>query len=109
MPSDFIQPALIILAVIIGGGAIAYFYFSADIFTNLLKRPLKMISAGMLAIDLGVVLIAYVAYESSQGVNMGIMGIPLSDFFYALYFIGSVTVIFGSRKFTRLPSADNSR
>jgi len=95
---------MVILAVLIGGGAIVYFYFSADIFTNILKRPLKMISAGMLAIDLGVVLVAFTIYESSNGVNVNFLGMPLSTCFYVLYFLGSVMVIFGSRKFTRQPS-----
>jgi uncharacterized membrane protein len=101
---DFIQPILIILAVLIGGGAIVYFYFSADIFMDILKRPLKMISVGMLAIDIGIVLIAFTAYESIQGVNIDFFGVPLSACFYVLYFLGSAMVIFGSRKFTRQPS-----
>jgi hypothetical protein len=98
---SFIQPILIILAVIIGGGAIAYFYFSADIFTDILKKPLRMISAGMFAIDLGVVVVAFITYESSRGVDINLLGVPLSTCFYILYFIGSIGVILGSRKFAR--------
>ena len=105
MLTDAIQPILIILAVLIGGGAISYFYFSADIFTDILKKPLKMISIGMLAIDLGVVLMVFIAYESSQGAtDLSFLGAPLSAYFYFLYFIGSLMVIFGSRKFTHRPS-----
>ena len=60
--------------------------------------------AGMLAINLGVVLVAFTIYESSNGVNVNFLGMPLSTCFYVLYFLGSVMVIFGSRKFTRQPS-----
>lgn len=99
--NSILQSILIILAVIVGGGAIAYFYFSADIFTDILKKPLKMISAGMFAIDLGVVLIALLAYRTSVGASTDIFGISLSTCFYFLFFLGSILVIFGSRKFTR--------
>jgi hypothetical protein len=101
---NIVQLILIILTVLVGGGAIIYFYFSADIFTDILKRPLKMISVGMFAIDLGVIMVALIAYESSNGVSIGFLGIPLSTFFYVLYFLGSLTVILGSRKFTHRPS-----
>ena len=92
---------LTILAVLIGGAAIAYFYFSTDIFTDILKRPLKIISVGMLVINIGVILVAYTAYESSQGNSITVFGLPVSTCFYAFYFLGSFMVIFGSRKFTR--------
>jgi len=78
-----------------------YFYFSADIFADILKRPLKMISGGMLAINLGIFLIAYITLESNKGVQVDFVGIPLSTAFYILYFVGAFMIIFGSRKFSR--------
>lgn len=100
---DTIRLIFIILALLIGGGAIVYFYFSADIFTDILKKPLKIISVGMLAIDLSVVMVVFISYESSRGVDIAFFGIPLSMAFYVLYFIGAITIIFGSRKFTHRP------
>ena len=100
---DLIQPILIILAVIIGGGALAYFYFSVDIFTNILKLPLRMISIGMIVINIGVILILYLAYQASAGMETKIFGFSISSCFYVLYFIGSVMVILGSRKFAKRP------
>ena len=100
--SSILQTTLTILAILIGAAAIAYFYFSTDIFTDILKRPLKIISVGMLIINLGVILVAFMAYESSQGNDINFFGLPISTCFYALYFLGSFLVIFGSRKFTRL-------
>ena len=101
---DYIQPILIILAVLIGTASIFYFYFSTDIFSSILKLPLKLISGGMLAIDIGVILVGLMAYETSKGVNMSVLGLPLSTCFYVLYFLGSFLVIFGSSKFARRPS-----
>ena len=102
---NLIGPILIISLVLVSAVSIAYFYFSTDIFTDILKKPLKMISAGMFTIDLGVVLVAIIAYESGQGVDMGnFIGIPVSMYFYALFFIGSFMVIFGSRKFANRPA-----
>jgi hypothetical protein len=101
--TEYIQPILIICAVLIGAASVSYFYFSTDVFTNILKRPLKMISGGMFAIDLGVILVAYIAYQQSQGRDVEMYGIPLSTLFYALFFLGSLMVIFGSRKFSSKP------
>jgi len=103
--SNFIQPILIVTVILVAAVSIAYFYFSTDIFTDILKKPLKMISAGMFVIDLGVVLVAVIAYEASQGTDLGnFLGIPASFYFYALFFIGSFMVIFGSRKFASRPA-----
>lgn len=103
--SDIIQPILIILVILIAAVSIAYFYFSTDIFTDILKRPLKMISAGMFVIDLAVVLVAVIAYEASQGTDLGnFLGIPPSIYFYTLFFLGSFMVIFGSHKFANRPA-----
>jgi uncharacterized membrane protein len=87
-----------------GGTAIAYFYFSVNIFTDILKQPLKMISAGMLVINLGIFLVAFMTYRSINGIDISFFGISPSIFFYALYFLGSIMVILGSRKFSHQPS-----
>lgn len=100
--SYIIQPALITLAVFAGITAVAYFYYSADIFrVDVLKRPFKMISVGMLAINLGIILVIFLAYQSNANVEIKLLGFPLSVYFYILYFLGSMMIIFGSRKFFR--------
>ncbi len=96
MPA-LIQQILIILTVLLGGAAISYFYFSVDIFMNILKKPLKMISAGMLIINVGVVLVIFLTFNDSN--EVGFYGLPLSSLFYLLYFAGSLMVIYGSRQF----------
>jgi hypothetical protein len=58
----------------------------------------------MLAIDLGVIMVSVVAYESSNGVITNFLGMSLSTCFYTLYFLGSIIIIVGSRKFTRKSS-----
>jgi hypothetical protein len=100
---SLVQLIIIISAIVIGGGAILYFYFEADIFMDILKRPLRMISTGMFAIDLAVVLLVFIAYQSTTGGKVDFMGIQLSTIFYALYFAGSLAIIFGARKFTYRP------
>jgi len=96
--SALTQQILIILTVIVGGAAISYFYFSVDIFMSILKKPLKMISAGMLAINIGVALVVFLAFNGTS--DVGLHGLPLSSLFYILYFAGSIMVIYGSRQFT---------
>ena len=81
-----------------------YFYASAGIFMNLLKKPLRLVSSGMFLIALGVLLAAFISYESGQGVNFYISGIPLSAFFYVLYIIGSIVIAIGARQFSTHPS-----
>lgn len=94
---------LIFVAVIIGVVSAAYMYISAGIFMDLLKRPLKLISGGMLVIAVGVLLAAFISYESNLGVSVTLYGLPLQSFFYLLYIIGSIMIALGARRFTRHP------
>ena len=98
-----IKTILIIIAVIIAGFSIAYLYFSAEIFVNILKRPLKLISWGMFSIDLGVLLVTIISYEASQGVDLSLFSLPLSMYFYLLYIFGSILVVWGARQFKHSP------
>ena len=96
---------LIFLAVIIGVVSAAYLYVSAGIFMDLLKRPLKLISGGMLVIAIGVLLAAFISYESNLGVSVSLYGLPLQAAFYLLYIIGSILIVLGARKFTAHPKS----
>ncbi len=102
-----IQLVLIFIAVITGVLSATYFYVSAGIFMNLLKRPLRLISSGMFLIALGVLLAAFISYESGLGVTVILFGIPASAFFYILYIIGSITIAFGARQFATHPTNNN--
>ena len=101
--SEGLKTILIISAVIIAAFSIEYLYLAANIFVDVLKRPIKMISWGMFCIDLGVLLVTIISYESIQGVDLSLFNIPLSAYFYLLYVIGSVLVIIGARQFKRSP------
>lgn len=94
---------LIFVAVIIGVVSAAYFYFSIGIFMDRLKRPLKLISAGMFVIAIGVLLAAFISYEASLGASVSLYGLPLQTVFYLLYIAGSIMIAFGARKFTAHP------
>jgi len=94
---------LIFAAVIIGVVSAAYFYVSAGIFMDLLKRPLKLISSGMLVIAIGVLLAAFISYEANLGISITLYGLPLQTIFYLLYIVGSIMIAFGARKFTAHP------
>ena len=94
---------LIFVAVIVGVVSAAYFYVTAGIFMDLLKRPLKLISSGMFVIAIGVLLAAFISYESSIGFSAYLYGIPLQAAFYVLYIIGSVMIALGARRFTAHP------
>jgi MFS family permease len=98
-----LELALIFVAVIIGVVSAAYFYVSAGIFMDLLKRPLKLISSGMFVIAIGVLLAAFISYESSLGLSAYFYGIPLQAAFYVLYIVGSIMIAFGARQFTAHP------
>ena len=105
--ADKIQLIIIFVAVICGVLSAAYFYLSAGIFMNLLRRPLQLISSGMFLIALGVLLAAFISYEANLGVAVIFFGIPASVFFYILYIIGSITIAFGARQFATHPSSNN--
>jgi C4-dicarboxylate transporter len=98
-----IQLVLIFIAVICGMVSAGYLYQSADIFVNLLRKPLRLISSGMLVITAGVLLAAFISYESQLGVVYLVYGVPISAFFYVFYIIGSVLILLGARQFTYHP------
>jgi hypothetical protein len=102
--ADKIQLIIIFVAVICGVVSATYFYASAGIFMNLLKKPLRLVSSGMFLIALGVLLAAFISYESRQGIEFYISGIPLSAFFYIFYIVGSVIIAWGARQFATHPS-----
>ncbi len=96
---------LVFVAVLTGVISATYFYQSAGIFVPLLQRPLKLISSGMFLISIGVLLAAFISYESGQGVSFIVYGIPLPAIFYVLYIIGSLMIVWGARGFTYRPRA----
>ena len=99
-----LQLVLIFIAVITGVLAAGYLYQSADIFVNLLRKPLRLISSGMLVITGGVLLAAFISYEAQLGVAFFFYNIPISAFFYVLYIAGSVLILLGARQFTYRPT-----
>lgn len=102
-----LQLILIFAAVITGVVSATYFYTSAGIFMNLLRKPLRLISSGMFLIAIGVLLAAFISYESGQGIDFYIGGVPLSVFFYIFYIIGSIVIAVGARQFATHPSGNN--
>ncbi len=98
-----IELILIFFSVICGVISAAYLYASADIFVNLLRRPIKYISGGMFIIAIGVLLAAFISYESQLGSAFLFYGIPLQAFFYLFYLAGSVLIAIGARQFTHKP------
>lgn len=97
------QLTLIFVAAICGVVSAAYLYQSADIFVNLLRKPLRLISGGMFVITIGVLLAAFISYESQFGLAFFFYSIPISAFFYILYIIGSVLILLGARQFAYRP------
>ncbi len=97
------QLILTFSAVIMGVLAAAYLYQSADIFVNLLRKPLHLISSGMFIITIGVLLAAFISYEGSQGIMFLFYGVPISALFYILYIIGSILIFLGARQFSYKP------
>lgn len=100
---DTLNISLVLAIALMGAIAIGYLYFSADIFVNILKRPLKLISWGMLFIDAGVVCVGLLAYGSAQGMDLVWNGVPLSLSFYLLYTVGFVMIVIGAGKFASKP------
>ncbi len=99
-----LQLMLIFVAVICGVVSAAYLYQSADIFVNILRKPLRLISSGMLVITAGVLLAAFISFESQIGRVFFFYNVPISAFFYVLYIIGSVLILLGARQFTYRPA-----
>ena len=100
---DQFQLILVFFSVICGVVSAVYFYQSTDIFMNLLQRPLKLISSGMIIMTLGVMLAAVISYEAGLGVRFVIAGVPLEAVFYIAYIIGSGMILLGARKFAARP------
>jgi len=90
---------LIFAAVICGVMSATYFYETSDIFSDVLKKPLRLISSGMMIIAIGVLLAAFISYEQTVGITFTLYHLPLSAYFYILYIIGSVFIALGARKF----------
>ncbi|HTK33583.1 MAG TPA: hypothetical protein VL335_03540 [Candidatus Paceibacterota bacterium] len=105
--AEKLQLILIFVAVICGVVSATYFYTSAGIFMNLLRKPLRLISSGMFLIAIGVLLAAFISYESQLGLELYVGNIPLSAFFYILYIIGSIVIGLGARQFATHPSGNN--
>lgn len=101
--ADKFELVFIFFSVICGVISATYFYQSTDIFTNLLKRPLRMISSGMIVMSLGVLLAAFLSYESKMGFRFAFYGIPLEALFYSMYIIGSIIILLGARKLVSRP------
>ena len=102
---DSIKTILILSGVVVAAFSIAYLYFSANIFVDILKRPIRLISWGMLLIDFGVLLVTVISYEASQGRDLSLFNISLSVYFYVLYLVGSILVVWGARQFKHSPKA----
>lgn len=100
---DIFQLVLIFVSVLGGVVAAVYFYLSTDIFMNLLKRPLRLISSGMIIMTLGVMLAAVVSFEAKSGVVLVFYGLPIDVIFYVSYIVGSFMILLGARQFVRRP------
>lgn len=101
--SDKFELVFIFVSVICGVISATYFYQSTEIFTSLLKRPLRMISSGMIVMSLGVLLAAFISYEAKMGLKFSFYGIPFEAFFYGMYIIGSIFILLGARKLVSKP------
>lgn len=101
--SDKFELMFIFFSVICGVLSAAYFYQTSAIFTNLLKKPLHMIAGGMIVMSVGVLLAAFISYESKAGIDFIIYGIPLQALFYFMYIVGSVIIFLGARKLIYRP------
>lgn len=100
------EQATMVLIIIVTSAvavSIGYLYLSANIFVNVLKRPIRLVSLGMFLIDLGVLLVGVVSYQTYKGVDLTFLGISLGQYFYILYVAGSIFVILGARQFSHRP------
>lgn len=104
-PSTFevFQLVLVFISVIAGVVAAVYFYLSTDIFMNLLKRPLKLISSGMIIMTIGVLMAAVISFEARTGVVFVVYDLPIEMFFYFSYIVGSIMILAGARQFVHRP------
>ena len=104
MSLDTFQLVLILFSLIVGMLSALYFYESTDIFTELLQKPLKYISTGVIMIMLGIFLAVFISFEHSIGNVVYIYIFPLNILFFLLYIIGSVFIFMGARKFSHKPA-----
>ncbi len=95
-----LELALIVIAVLFGLASATYFYLEAGIFMKSLQKQLRLIAVGMFIISLGVLLSAFISYESYLGVQTFFYNLPATAFFYWLYILGSIFIGFGARQFT---------
>lgn len=98
------QFILVLVSLIIGMVSVVYFYQSTGIFVNLLKKPLKLISSGMILISFGILLAVFISFYQNQGYAIFIKGVPISALFFLLYIIGSIMIFIGARQFSRRPA-----
>lgn len=101
--ADRLELIFIFFSVICGIISATYFYQSTEIFTNLLKKPLRIISSGMIVMSIGVLLAAFISYESKAGLRFTFYGVPFEAFFYVLYIVGSILILLGARKLVSRP------
>ncbi|MDE1975393.1 MAG: hypothetical protein KGI49_02710 [Patescibacteria group bacterium] len=101
---DQIQLILIFAASIIGVVSAAYLYETVDTFMPGLKKPLRTMAIGMFVIVLGIILGAFISYESSLGAEFALYGVPLPAYFYIFYIIGFAIISFGARGLVSRPS-----
>lgn len=95
--------AFVLIAIIIGVISTGYFYHSAGIFVDLLKKPLRLISSGMMLMTFGILLAVFISYSSSLGIVTLIYGVPVQALFYLLYIVGSIMILAGARQFAMRP------
>ncbi len=100
------QTKLILIILVTGIVAISvgYLYLSSNIFVNALKKPIKLVSFGMFLIDIGVLLVGVVSYQTYLGFDLTLLDISLSQYFYIFYVAGSMFVIVGARQFSHRPA-----
>lgn len=94
---------LIFISIIIGMISLGYFYQSSSIFVSLLKRPLQLISGGMMLMMLGVLVAAFISIAEMNGVAILIVGFPIQVLFYLVYIVGSIIIFMGARQFVHKP------
>lgn len=97
------QLVLVLASLIIGMISALYFYESTGIFVNLLKKPLKLISSGMILISFGILLAVFISFYQNQGYSILLYNIPISAFFFLMYIIGSIMIFIGARQFSKRP------
>ncbi len=96
-----LQFVLILVSLLVGIISAIYFYLSTDIFVNILKKPLRLISSGMIVISFGILMAVFITFYQNQGQQILLFNIPTSAFIFLIYIIGSSLIFSGARQFTR--------